>query len=99
MKVTLQLLTTTMEEVDDFGSVAWDSAPTEGANDPLPSSSRLPVQNDEPQDLVEPISTTDAVFEVSVHSPVKELEGTKEAFVSYLVSVKVSSFLIALLLY
>lgn len=79
-----------MDEVDDFGSVAWDSVPTEAVSTPLASSSRLGVQNEDP---IEPILTeqVDGIHSVSVHTPIKELEGTKEAFVSYLVSVKVSS--------
>ena len=79
-----------MAEVDEFGSVAWESAgdaaqgSSSGYDEAAPVSAvALAAEPTTP-------AWTPAVHSVIVNGATKELEGTKDMFVSYSVALKVS---------
>ena len=78
-----------MADVDEFGSVAWESAPMKaGASvgyDEAAPVSAVALAAEPPS-----LAWTPAVSAVTVNGATKELEGTKDMFVSYSVSLKVS---------
>jgi hypothetical protein len=88
-----------VNDVDNFGSVAWDtnpdishqlpasdvnlsSPPLTTTTDPYESTSAAPQNSSSGHQFVN---------EVMVKDPIKELEGTKDMFVSYFVEAKVRS--------
>lgn len=86
-----------VDDVDKFGSVAWDTQPGAGTTttSPTPGSSSAFMTSP-----VEPLAPTQAtqggqtawiprIHAVQVKEAVKELEGTKDMFVSYLVTARV----------
>lgn len=85
---------TMMDDTEAFDSVRWETTPAQ--EDPA-SESRSPYRSHEPQPSSSsstahpPDALATSVSHVQVKDAKTELEGTKDTFVSYLVSAKVSA--------
>lgn len=85
-------------EHDEFANVTWQNdEASHGIGSPI-ASPRDPqdglAQHDEPQagrnaDAMDLAGVDDKTLECTVDQPIKESEGTKEAYVSYLVTTRV----------
>ena len=77
--------------MDQFDSVQWDKPPQD-LTEASPSISIEPQADRDQVDIAE--NGPDGILECSVDSPIKENDGTKDAYVSYLVTTHVcySSF-------
>ena len=90
---------------NDFDSVSWqneaasksgnvDNGPAGGSSGPGPGATRsnsIPQQTGNTADAVDLGGIGDGKLECAVNSPLKENDGTKDAYVSYLVTTDVSS--------
>lgn len=88
-----------MDHEEDFGSVAWETPTPSG--EPLSSSHHEDVATEladaspsvvaaTTSEAPDPLSWGKTALQVEVRDAVVELEGTKDMFVSYLVTAKVS---------
>lgn len=93
-----------LDDVDNFGSVAWDTTPSSHpSTEPIqpildlhtPTSTH-PFEDEPVSVIAQAREQGNPAWDQSIHSvevkdALKELEGTKDMFVSYLVTAHVSS--------